>query len=265
MANVLGTALVTGASSGIGEVYAARLARRGYDLILVGRSAEKLAVLAAELTAKTGRHVERIVADLGSAADLARVEQRLASDPAITLLVNSAGLIGGGPLSAGNVEAVSQMLAVNITALTRLTTVAAKAFAERGTGAIVNLASAMAFIDAPPAAAYAASKAYVLNLTLSLELDLKPKGVRVQAVLPGYTRTAMIAGRSDIPDSIVMDTEAMVDAALAGFDAGETVTIPSLRDVELYEAYAAARTAIRAQVSLDTPAPRYGVGERKVA
>jgi hypothetical protein len=265
MANSLGTALVTGASSGIGEVYADRLARRGYDLILVGRSAEKLAKLAVELTGKTGRHVERIVADLGSAADLARVEQRLSADPAITLLVNSAGLIGGGPLSAGNVDAVSQMLAVNITALTRLTTIAAKVFADRGTGAIVNLASAMAFIDAPPAAAYAASKAYVLNLTLSLELDLKPKGVRVQAVLPGYTRTAMIAGRSDIPDSIVMDTEAMVDAALAGFDAGETVTIPSLRDVELYDAYSKARAAIRPEISLDTPAPRYGIGERKVA
>jgi hypothetical protein len=265
MANSLGTALVTGASSGIGEVYADRLARRGYDLILVGRSAEKLAKLAVELTGKTGRHVERIVADLGSATDLARVEQRLAADPAITLLVNSAGLIGGGPLSAGNVDAVSQMLAVNITALTRLTTIAAKAFADRGAGAIVNLASAMAFIDAPPAAAYAASKAYVLNLTLSLELDLKPKGVRVQAVLPGYTRTAMIAGRSDIPDSIVMDTEAMVDAALAGFDAGETVTIPSLRDVELYDAYSKARAAIRPEISLDTPAPRYGIGERKVA
>src|SRR3569623_1548279 len=193
MANVLGTALVTGASSGIGEVYAARLARRGYDLILVGRSAEKLAVLAAELTAKTGRHVERIVAALGSAADLARVAQRLAADPAITLLVNSAGLFGGGPLSDGNVDAVSQMLAVNITALTRLTALAAKAFADRGAGASVKLASAMAFIDAPPSAAYAASKAYVLILTLSLELDLKPKGVRVQAVLPGFARTAVIA------------------------------------------------------------------------
>ena len=265
MANSLGTALVTGASSGIGEVYADRLARRGYDLILVGRSAEKLAGLAAELNGKTGRHVERIVADLGSPADLARVEQRLAADAAITLLINSAGLIGGGPPSAGNVDAVSEMLAVNVTALTRLTTVAAKAFADRGGGAIVNLASAMAFIDTPVAAAYAASKAYVLNLTLALDLDLKPKGVRVQAVLPGYTRTAMIAGRSDIPDSYIMDTEAMVDAALAGYDAGELVTIPSLRDPELYEAWARSRTALLGQLSLDTPAPRYGVGERMVA
>ena len=265
MATSLGTALITGASSGIGEVYADRLARRGYDLILVGRSAEKLATLAGNLTQTTGRHVERIVADLGSAADLSRVEQRLASDGAITLVVNSAGLIGGGPLSSGNVEAVSQMLAVNITALTRLTTVAAKAFADRGAGSIVNLASAMAFIDAPPAAAYAASKAYVLNLTLSLDLDLKPRGVRVQAVLPGYTRTAMIAGRSDIPDSFVMGVEDMVDAALAGYDAGELVTIPSLRDAELYDTYANARVALRSQLSLDQPAPRYGVAERKVA
>src|SRR3569623_2312965 len=107
MAKSPGTALVTGASSGICEVYADRLARRGYDLILVGRSAEKLATLAGDLTGKTGRHVERIVADLGSTADLARVAQRLSADPAITLLINSAGLIGGGPLSAGNVDAVS--------------------------------------------------------------------------------------------------------------------------------------------------------------
>lgn len=265
MANSLGTALVTGASSGIGEVYADRLARRGYDLILVGRSAEKLATLAIALHAATGRHVERIVADLGSAADLARVEQRLAADPAITLLVNSAGVVGGGALSEGNVDATTEMLNVNITALTRLTSLAAKAFAGRGAGTIVNLASAMAFVDSPAAAAYAASKAYVLNLTLSLELDLKPKGVRVQAVLPGYTRTAMIASRSDIPATYVMDTEPMVDAALAGLDAGETVTIPSLRDVGLYDAYLAARGAVRPQISLDSPAPRFGVGERQVA
>lgn len=259
MAAPLGTALITGATSGIGEIYADRLARRGYDLVLVGRNAEKLLSLSASLSGATGRHVERIVADLSSSADLGRVEQRLGSDAAITLLVNSAGLTGAGPLSAGNLDTLTAMLSVNVVALTRLTAVAAKAFAARGKGAIVNLASAMAFIDTPVAAAYAASKAYVLNLSLALDLDLKPKGVQVQAVLPGYTATNMIAGRADIPAGYIMDAEEMVDAALAGFDAKELVTIPSLENQADYEAYAAARMALRSKVSLDRSATRYGV------
>ena len=144
------------------------------------------------------------------------------------MLVNSAGLATGGALSDGDADGLSDMLAVNVTALTRLSAVAAQQFVQRGQGAIINLASAMALLDVPQAAAYAASKAYVLNLTLSLDLDLKSKGVRVQAVLPGYTATAMIAERSDIPAQYIMQAEEMVDAALAGFDAGELVTIPSL-------------------------------------
>lgn len=251
------TALITGASSGIGEIYADRLAGRGYDLVLVGRNAGKLQELAGSLAATHGIKVERIVADLGEAAGLARVERRLEADPAITLLINSAGLIGGGPLSAGNLEALSSMLNINVVALTRLAAVAAKVFAARGTGAIVNLASAMAFIDTPAAAAYAASKAYVLNLTLSLDLDVKPRGVQVQAVLPGYTRTPMIADGAGLPAEIVMDADAMVDAALAGFDAGELVTIPSLESAAAYDDWAARRVALRPHLSLSKPASRY--------
>ncbi len=252
-----GTALITGASSGIGEIYADRLAHRGYDLVIVGRNAEKLADLAASLQSSTGRQVERIVADLAEPAELARVEARLAGDAGITLLVNSAGLAAGGPLSAGNLDPLTAMLNVNITALTRLTAIAAKAFAARGRGAIVNLASAMAMIDGPATAAYAASKAYVLNLTLSLDLDLKPKGVQVQAVLPGYTATNMIAARTDIPAQYVMEAGAMVDAALAGFDAHELVTIPSLVNPAEFDAWLLSRAALRNKLSLDKPAPRY--------
>lgn len=255
----LGTALITGASSGIGEIYADSLARRGYDLVLVGRNAGKLSDLAAGLGAATGRHVERIVADLAIPADLARVEARLASDASITLLVNSAGLAAGGALSAGDLEPLTEMLAVNVTALTRLTAAAAKQFVHRGQGGIINLASAMALVDNPTAAAYAASKAYVLNLTLSLDLDLKPKGVQVQAVLPGYTATAMIAHRSDIPAQYVMDAGEMVDAALAGFDAGELVTLPSLPDPADFERYLASRVALQGGISRDRAAPRYAV------
>ncbi len=257
MAARLGTALVTGATSGIGEVYADRLAKRGYDLVLVGRNADKLDGLAAELSARHSVVATALVADLGEAAGLAQVEHRLETDPSITLLVNSAGLLGGGPLSAGNVEDLASMLTVNVIALTRLSSVAAKAFAARHKGKIVNLASAMAFVDNPDAAAYAASKAYVLNLTLSLDLDVKPQGVQVQAVLPGYTRTPMIGGGAGLPDEVVMDVDALVDAALVGLDAGELVTIPSLDSPDRYQNWADQRIALRPHLSLSKPAARY--------
>lgn len=251
------TALITGASSGIGEIYADRLAKRGYDLVLVGRNADKLQELATSLADTHGIKVERIVTDLGVPSGLTRVERRLEADPAITLLINSAGLIGGGPLSDGKLDDLTSMLNINVVALTRLAAVAAKAFTARSEGAIINLASAMAFIDTPAAAAYAASKAYVLNLSLSLDLDVKPRGVQVQAVLPGYTRTPMISGGAGLPADMVMDADAMVDAALAGFDAGELVTIPSLVSVAAYDDWAARRVALRPHLSLSKPAPRY--------
>ncbi len=260
-----GTALITGASSGIGEIYADRLAQRGYDLVLVGRNADKLQALATSLAATHRVVVDRIVADLGEPAGLARVERRLETDGSITLLVNSAGLIGGGPLSAGNLDDLTSMLTVNVVALTRLASVAAKAFAARGTGAIVNLSSAMAFIDAPGAAAYAASKAYVLNLSLALDLDVKAQGVQVQAVLPGYTRTPMIGGGAGLPDEAVMDVDALVDAALAGFDAGELVTIPSLESHAAYETWAEKRTALQPFLSLSRPATRYAQAQSAAA
>jgi len=260
-----GTALITGASSGIGAIYADRLARRGYDLILVARSTERLQDVARRITDATGRSVNAVTADLGKAEDLRRVEAVLRDNAAITMLVNNAGFGAATPLVATDVDEMEDMIDLNVTALTRLTYAAAPRFAERGEGTIINIASIVAIGPEILNGVYGATKAFVLALTQSLQHELADKGVRVQAVLPGYTRTAMIAGRSDIPDSYVMGVEDMVDAALAGFDQGELVTIPSLRDPELYEAYASARVALRSQLSLDEPAPRYGVGERKVA
>lgn len=261
MAMQPGTAFVTGATSGIGEIYADRLARRGYDLVLVGRNAEKLAAMARHLTATYRVKVDPLVADLGESLDLARVEQRLADDNAITLLVNSAGLSGAGPLSEANLAALDRLVAVNVSAVTALAAVAAKAFSARGRGAIINLASAMAFFDIPRVAAYAASKAYVLSLSLALDLDVRPRGVRVQVVLPGYVRTAMIAGLADIPDTSIMPPDEMVDAALAGFDAGELVTIPSLERAEAFDAWLEARAAMRPFTSLTHPATRYSLAQ----
>jgi short-subunit dehydrogenase len=255
----LGTALITGASSGIGAVYADRLAQRGYDLLLVARNAGRLTALAAEVTTRHNVRVETISADLANVADLDRVEQRLRSDAAITLLVNNAGLMSGGPLSAAKGEDLDSMLQVNVVALTRLSAAAAASFSPRGHGAIINIGSAMAYFDTASTAAYGASKAYVLNFSLSLDVELKEKGVKVQAVLPGYTRTPMIGNAENLPDSIVMNVEDLVDAALAGFDAGELVTIPSLADPADFANWENARASLRPNLSLNSPAPRYGV------
>lgn len=259
-----GTALITGASSGIGEVYAERLARRGFDLLLVARDETRLNALAQRLST-TGRKIETLSADLAVTADLEQVEARLRDDAAISLLVNNAGLLANGPLVEAAPAPLEAVLAVNVVALTRLAAAAAAGFTARKRGAIINIGSAMAFIDTPNTAVYGASKAYVLNFTLSLDLELAPQGVQVQAVLPGYTRTPMIGGGAGLPDEAVMDVDALVDAALVGFDAGELVTIPSLESHAAYETWASTRTALQPFLSLSRPAARYAQAKSAAA
>src|SRR5216684_8257054 len=136
-----GTALITGASSGIGAIYADRLARRGHDLILVARSRDRLDTLAKRLSDQTGRAVEVVVADLNDGADLRRVERILREDASITTLVNNAGVGAAGPLLASDVDKMEGMIALNVTALTRLTYAAVPAFVQRRGGAIINISS----------------------------------------------------------------------------------------------------------------------------
>jgi short-subunit dehydrogenase len=256
-----GVAVVTGASSGIGAVYADRLARRGYDLILVARRAERLIELAGRLAAETGRSVETLTADLNDPAGLARVETRLRTDPRITLLVNNAGVGATAPLLDADVDEMTKLIALNTVAPTRLTYAAAPSFVARGRGAIINIASIVAVAPEVLNGVYGASKAFVLALTLSLELELAAKGVQVQAVLPGATRTDFWsdAGRpvEELPSEIVMSAEDLVDAALLGFDRGEAVTIPSLADVAEWDLFEGARKAMQGHLSSAKPAPRY--------
>ena len=129
-----GTALITGASAGIGDVYADRLAKRGYDLILVARNKTRLCTLAQRLKRETGRSVETVVADLDDKTDLARVETILRTSPDVTLLVNNAGVAAAGPLLSSNVDAMEDMIRLNVIALTRLTYAAAPAFVRDTTG-----------------------------------------------------------------------------------------------------------------------------------
>ncbi len=136
-----GTALITGASTGIGAVYADRLASRGYDLILVARNAGRLQDIAERLEGETGRAVEALVADLNDKADLLRVAERLRTDTRITMLVNNAGVGAMTPLLASDIDKMDEMIALNVSALTRLTYAAAPAFAARGSGTILNISS----------------------------------------------------------------------------------------------------------------------------
>jgi short-subunit dehydrogenase len=256
-----GAALVTGASSGIGAVYADRLAHRGYDLILAARDGARLEALAARLRAETGRAVDVLRADLTDREDLRRVQARLESDEAITLLVNNAGMALENGLLEADPAALEALIALNITAPTLLAAAAAKAFARRGAGAIVNIASVLALAPELLEGAYSGSKAYLLNLTHKLALDLRPHGVQVQAVLPGATRTE-IWERSGLdvnsfPAEAVMAAGDLVDAALVGLDRGETVTIPPLADEALWTAYEDARRALAPNLSRRDVAARY--------
>src|SRR5437016_3128822 len=234
MANSLskGTALITGASRGIGAVYADRLAKRGYDLILVARSEAPLKALAERLARETARSVTALPADLNDKADLAKVEAVLRGDPSIRMLVNNAGIASAAPLLSADVEKMDSMIALNVTALTRLSYAAAPAFVARGAGTIINVASVVGISPETLNGVYGATKAYVIALSHSLQHELAGKGIRIQAVLPAATATDIweIAGLHyrNLPEAIVMSAENMVDAALIGLDQGELVTIHSL-------------------------------------
>jgi hypothetical protein len=256
-----GTALITGSSTGIGAVYADRLAHRGYDLVLVARNRARLEALATRLGRETGRAVEVLAADLTVRSELATIERRLAGDRAITVLVNNAGIaLNGGLLDNAPVE-IERLIALNVTAPTLLAAAAGKAFAERQGGTIINIASVLALAPEMLEAAYSGSKAFLLNLTLKLALDLKDTGVRVQAVLPGATRTEIWEHAGKDIDAIlpgnVMDADDLVDAALVGLDKGEIVTIPPLADEGQWTRYNEARLALAPNLSRREVAERY--------
>ena len=258
-----GTALITGASSGIGAVYADRLARTGHDLILVARRADKLHALAQQLTDRSGRSVEIVTADLTRPADLARVEAVLKTDASITVLVNNAGIGATAPLLQSDIADMERMIAINVGVPTRLAYAAAPGFVARGAGTIINIASIVAVAPELLNGVYGGSKAFLLALSQSLHHELADKGVRVQAVLPGATATDFwdAAGMpiARLPAEMVMPAQAMVDAALAGLALGELVTIPSLPDIADWNAYDQTRRALGPGLSRSAPAARYGL------
>ena len=253
-----GTAVITGASAGIGAIYADRLARRGYDLILVARNEVRLNALAIRLSAETGRSVKVVVANLNDKADLSRIETRLKQDASISLLVNNAGVGSVASLQTADVDSMESMIDLNITALTRLTYAIGPVFSGKGTGTIVNISSVVGIAAEVLNGVYSASKAYVLAFGHSLQKDLCGKGVRIQTVLPAATATefwdvAGYAAQKAAPTTMTADD--LVDAALVGLDQGELVTIPTLHDGEAWANWEAHRRTFK--FSNAKPAPRY--------
>ena len=256
-----GTALVTGASSGIGAVYAQRLAARGFDLLLVARDLQRLEEAASQLRAEHGVQVEVLKADLTQKEDVLKLEQRLRSDSSINLLLNNAGVAADGLLANADTDQLERLIQLNVTTVTRLASAAAASFAKAGRGTIINIASVVALFPERFNAIYSASKAYVLSLTQSLNAELDGTGVKVQAVLPGVTRTEIWErsgiDATQIPADMVMEAGEMVDAALSGLDQGELITIPSLPNLSEWESYVAARHAMAPNLSRSQAAARY--------
>ena len=253
------TVLITGASSGIGATYAERFARRGHNLILVARDKSRMDELASRLRNDSKVAVEALQADLTRSADLSVLENRLRDDAGIGILINNAGMAQSGGFLDQSAESIERLVTLNITALTRLAAAIAPRLAQSGTGAIVNVGSVVGFAPEFGMSIYGASKAFVLFLSQGLSLELSPKGVYVQAVLPAATRTE-IWERAGIDVNTlpeVMEVGELVDAALVGFDRRELVTIPPLHVAERWNALEGARKGLMTDIRQAHAAERY--------
>lgn len=257
----LGTAIVTGASSGIGKVYAQRLAARGYDLLLIARRRDRLQTIAAELQTRFPVQVRVLAADLAHPDGLAAVSEQISADTAITMLVNNAGTSSVEPVSQVSVETITNLVALNVTALTMLTKAVLPGFVKRDEGTIINIGSVVSFTGFGWVPVYGGTKAYVQNFTQGLKLQLAETKIRLQYVAPSGTVSeiwdVMGVPMSSLGEGALMDTEALVDAALKGLDDGEFITAPSVHDETLVQKYVEASQTLLAATQQSQPAPRY--------
>lgn len=254
------TVLITGASAGIGAAYADRFARRGHPVVLVARNQSRLEELAARLSREYHVKAEVLPADLTVPAERARVEHRLHSDDTIGILLNNAGVEGGSALTQTPPDTVEAMIQLNVTAPSRLVATVLPRLLTRGRGSIINISSILALSSELFGGAYAASKSYVLTYSQTLHREVAAQGIRVQCVLPGVTRTEIwntAGGLAAIPSHMIMEVDEMVDAALAGYDQGELITIPSLPDAEEWRRLDEARRRMLPELSRYVAADRY--------
>jgi uncharacterized protein len=241
-----GLAVITGASSGIGAVYADRLAAQGHRLLLVARRADRLEDIAANAETRHDASVSTLVADLELNEDLARLASRIGEED-VTMLVNNAGMGGLGPSAKARADQLERVIRLNITAMTRLSHAALARFRDRGAGTLINIGSMMAHAPAAESAVYTGSKAYALNFTRSLQMEYAGSAIRIQVVMPGPVHTEFFSaqglGEDVFPTATYLTAEQVVDAALAGLAAGEAVTIPSMVELGPWIVLEAARVA----------------------
>ncbi|BBD96992.1 NAD(P)-dependent oxidoreductase [Sphingobium amiense] len=253
---------MTGASAGIGAAYAECLAARGFDLVLAARRTDRLEALAETLRNKFGVAVRAATADLADADQLEAFAAEIGADDTVTLLVNNAGTSTLAPVADTSVAAAQAMTDLNIRALVRLTMAVLPGMKDRDRGAIVNIGSVLGFRSLPVSTIYSATKAYVMLFTRGLIDELAGTNVSVQLVAPAATATDLwdISGvpLSALDPAIVMTVEAMVDAALAGLDAGETITMPSVEEADrLIADFDASTLALLGASQKSAPASRY--------
>jgi len=254
-----GTAIVTGASAGLGRIYADRLARRGYDLVLVARRGDRLAALADALTKEYGVQARAFIADLSRSDDVERLAELIREDASITMLVNNAGVSVAGSTTTLNAADVAWQQAINVDAVNRLSLAALPKFLERDRGTLVNIASILGFAFLPTTTFYSAGKGHVANLTRALQNEVQGTNVRVQLVAPSVTATEIWDENTlnAMDPRIVMTAEDCVDAAMAGLDLGEQVTFPSVEDAQLWKNFEEAATKLMQAAMRGTPASRY--------
>ncbi|PZF91217.1 SDR family NAD(P)-dependent oxidoreductase [Micromonospora deserti] len=226
-------ALITGATAGIGAAFARRLAADGWHLVLVARDAGRLAETAAELTDRHGREAETLAADLSTDDGCATVERRLTEGTPVELLVNNAGISLNTPFLRSSAEEEARLLRLNVHAVMRLTLAGLRPMAERRRGAVINVSSVAGFGAVMPGSTYSASKAWVTNFSESVGQSVRPYGVRVMALCPGYTRTEFHAragiNMSKTPEWMWLRAEDVVDEALRDLRKGKLVSVPAWR------------------------------------
>lgn len=225
-------ALVTGASSGIGEAFATRLARDRYDLTLVARDQERLEARAEKLRSDFGVGVVVLPADLTKTAALRKVERAIAADERLEILVNNAGFGTMGQFAELDIAVEENEIRLNVLALVRLTRAALPGMLARRRGAIINVSSMAGLQPGPTTTTYSATKAYVNSFTEGLHEEIQGSGVQVQALCPGFTRTEF-QQRANIDTTALpaiawMNADEVVDASLAGLNGGDVVCVPGL-------------------------------------